>query len=61
MSRRCNRLVLNPWIRYVNNEISFEVWCWGEPRWNFRTPFGGQAGVCSVPAKHGLRVSPSVL
>jgi hypothetical protein len=49
MSRRCNQLVLNPWIRYVINEIPFEVWCWGEPRWDFRTPFGGQAGSLFSP------------
>jgi hypothetical protein len=55
MSRRRNQLVQNPWIRYVNNEIPFEVWCSGEPRWDFRTPFGGRAGVCSVPAKHGRK------
>lgn len=27
MSRRCDQLVLNPRIRYVNNEIPFVVWC----------------------------------
>jgi hypothetical protein len=60
MSRRCNQLAMNPWIRYVNNEIPFEVWCWEEPMWDFGTPFGGQAAVYSVPAKHGRQVSPSV-